>query len=88
MTNPVASQQPAPIPEEEMIALKSKLYSEWIDAPGDNDDFDWFLIERVARLDGLARDYRAVVARHPGGFPEGRLGEIDAALGMPGREKP
>jgi hypothetical protein len=43
------------VTEEQMIALKSKLYSEWIDAPGDNDDFDWFLVERIARLDAENR---------------------------------
>jgi hypothetical protein len=38
------------ITEEEMIVRKEKLRSEWTDVPGDH-DFDWFLIERIARLE-------------------------------------
>jgi hypothetical protein len=78
---------------DEIMTRIYRRFKDWSERKFTADDVTWCEVKadvlkiieartkpELALLQALVKQYRIVVARHPGGFPEGRLSEIDSAL--------
>jgi hypothetical protein len=81
MTNPLASQQPAPIPRI------CELHDEYMQSK-EPASFEQFLAARIARLEAALRALRTYMWAEGYADQTAVMRQADAALGTPGREKP